>query len=237
MHGLAPAEDTRPSHRESECLHSLILPKHVDDFVRPPCESLKGWVALQPGRSLDLGVRCLPSWSTAGPGFAANNLPSWLMNKIFCFWSLFYSLSSSSEVCTMCCLLDHRNFHGTILFYRASHLTFLLLSVILSWSTPFCSGSWRSSTRSPPTTTTPSSRTAPSYPRWGSYGDDPREVGRRWQVIIIGTERKFPQVMTSIVFNSVPIETTEDNWGTNPVLDRIKTVIRELKRWENIMHT
>ena len=54
----------------------------------------------------------------------------------------------------------------------------------------------------------------------------------RWQVMIIGTERKFPhQVMTSIVFNSVPIETTEDNWGTNPVLDRIKTVIRELKRW------
>ena len=48
---------------------------------------------------------------------------------------------------------------------------------------------------------------------------------------MIGTERKFPQVMTSIVFNSVPIETTEDNWGTNPVLDRIKTVIRELKRW------
>ena len=55
--------------------------------------------------------------------------------------------------------------------------------------------------------------------------------------MIIGTERKFPQVMTSIVFNSVPIETTEDNWGTNPVLDRIKTVIRELKRWENLMHT
>ena len=53
---------------------------------------------------------------------------------------------------------------------------------------------------------------------------------RRWKVIIIGTECKFPQVMTSIVFNSVPIETTEDNWGTNPVLDRIKTVIRELKR-------
>ena len=54
----------------------------------------------------------------------------------------------------------------------------------------------------------------------------------RGQVIMIGTERKFPhQVMTSIVFNSVPIETTEDNWGTNPVLDRIKTVIRELKRW------
>jgi len=39
------------------------------------------------------------------------------------------------------------------------------------------------------------------------------------------------KVMTSIVFNSVPIETTEDNWGTNPVLDRIKTVIRELKRY------
>ena len=59
----------------------------------------------------------------------------------------------------------------------------------------------------------------------------------RLQVIMIRTKRKFPQVMTSIVFNSVPIETTEDNWGTNPVLDRIKTVIRELKRWENLMHT
>ena len=51
---------------------------------------------------------------------------------------------------------------------------------------------------------------------------------------MIGTKCKFPQVMTSIVFNSVPIETTEDNWGTNPVLDRIKTVIRELKRWETL---
>ena len=40
----------------------------------------------------------------------------------------------------------------------------------------------------------------------------------------------FDQVMTSIVFNSVPLETTDDNWGTNPVLDRINTVIRELRR-------
>ena len=40
----------------------------------------------------------------------------------------------------------------------------------------------------------------------------------------------FAQVMTSIVFNSVPLDTTDDNWGANPVLDRIKTVIRELKR-------
>jgi len=39
------------------------------------------------------------------------------------------------------------------------------------------------------------------------------------------------KVMTSIVFNSVPLDTTDDNWGANPVLDRIKTVIRELKRY------
>jgi len=39
------------------------------------------------------------------------------------------------------------------------------------------------------------------------------------------------KVMTSIVFNSVPLETTDDNWGANPVLDRIKTVIRELRRY------
>merc|ERR1712192_125013 len=39
------------------------------------------------------------------------------------------------------------------------------------------------------------------------------------------------KVMTSIVFNSIPLETTDDNWGANPVLDRIKTVIRELRRY------
>jgi hypothetical protein len=39
------------------------------------------------------------------------------------------------------------------------------------------------------------------------------------------------RVMTSIVFNSVPLEQIDDNWGTNPVMDRVKTVIREIRRY------
>jgi len=39
------------------------------------------------------------------------------------------------------------------------------------------------------------------------------------------------KVMTSIVFNSVPLEQIDDNWGTNPALDRVKAVIREIKRY------
>ena len=39
------------------------------------------------------------------------------------------------------------------------------------------------------------------------------------------------KVMTSIVFNSVPVDTIEDNWGTNPALDRVKTVLREIRRY------
>ena len=39
------------------------------------------------------------------------------------------------------------------------------------------------------------------------------------------------KVMTNIVFNSVPIDSIDDNWGTSPVLDRIKTVIREIRRY------
>ena len=42
----------------------------------------------------------------------------------------------------------------------------------------------------------------------------------------------FPcRVMTSIVFNSVPMEDIEANWGSNPGLDRVKSVIREIKRY------
>ena len=37
--------------------------------------------------------------------------------------------------------------------------------------------------------------------------------------------------MTSIVFNSVPMEDIEANWGSNPGLDRVKSVIREIKRY------
>ena len=39
------------------------------------------------------------------------------------------------------------------------------------------------------------------------------------------------KVMTSIVFNSIPQDTIEDNWGANPGLDRVKTFIREVRRY------
>lgn len=39
------------------------------------------------------------------------------------------------------------------------------------------------------------------------------------------------KVMTSIVFNSVPLEVCNDQWGTNFAQNRIKTVIRELRRY------
>jgi len=39
------------------------------------------------------------------------------------------------------------------------------------------------------------------------------------------------KVMTSIVFNSVPLEQADDNWGVNPALDRVKVVIREIRRY------
>ena len=39
------------------------------------------------------------------------------------------------------------------------------------------------------------------------------------------------KVMTNIVFNSVPLDTIDDNWGVNPALDRVKTVIREIRRY------
>ena len=37
--------------------------------------------------------------------------------------------------------------------------------------------------------------------------------------------------MTSIVFNSVPLEDIDVNWGSNPGLARVKSVIREIKRY------
>merc|ERR1712233_210877 len=39
------------------------------------------------------------------------------------------------------------------------------------------------------------------------------------------------KVMTSIVFNSVPLEQVDDNWGVNPAMDRVKVVIREIRRY------
>ena len=38
------------------------------------------------------------------------------------------------------------------------------------------------------------------------------------------------RVMTSIVFNSVPLEDIAQTWGANPAHDRVKAVIREIKR-------
>lgn len=39
------------------------------------------------------------------------------------------------------------------------------------------------------------------------------------------------KVMTSIVFNSVPLEVVGDQWGTNFAQNRIKAVIREIRRY------
>lgn len=35
----------------------------------------------------------------------------------------------------------------------------------------------------------------------------------------------------SIVFNSVPMEDIDQSWGSNPSVDRIKAVIREIKKY------
>lgn len=37
--------------------------------------------------------------------------------------------------------------------------------------------------------------------------------------------------MTSIVFNSVPLEDIDQSWGSNPAHDRVTAVIREIKRY------
>lgn len=39
------------------------------------------------------------------------------------------------------------------------------------------------------------------------------------------------RVMTSIVFNSVPLEEISCDWGSNPALHRIKSLIREIRRY------
>ena len=39
------------------------------------------------------------------------------------------------------------------------------------------------------------------------------------------------KLMIGIVFNSVPVEQVHANWGCNPVLDRVKTVIHEMRRY------
>eukprot|EP00090_Calanus_glacialis_P045528 TRINITY_DN8505_c0_g1_i1.p1 TRINITY_DN8505_c0_g1~~TRINITY_DN8505_c0_g1_i1.p1 ORF type:complete len:260 (-),score=93.51 TRINITY_DN8505_c0_g1_i1:271-981(-) len=39
------------------------------------------------------------------------------------------------------------------------------------------------------------------------------------------------KLMISIVFNSVPIEQIYTNWGISPVLDRVKSVIHEMRRY------
>lgn len=37
--------------------------------------------------------------------------------------------------------------------------------------------------------------------------------------------------MTAIVFNSVPMEDIDAQWGANPAMDRVKAVIKEIKRY------
>ncbi len=39
------------------------------------------------------------------------------------------------------------------------------------------------------------------------------------------------KVMTSIVFNSVPLEDIDQSWGANPAVDRVRAVIREIGRY------
>lgn len=39
------------------------------------------------------------------------------------------------------------------------------------------------------------------------------------------------RVMTSIVFNSVPLEEIGRDWGSNPALSRIRALIREIRRY------
>merc|ERR1712087_999692 len=39
------------------------------------------------------------------------------------------------------------------------------------------------------------------------------------------------RVMTSIVFNSVPLEDIGCDWGANPALSRIRSLVREIKRY------
>ena len=41
--------------------------------------------------------------------------------------------------------------------------------------------------------------------------------------------------MTSIVFNSVPMEEIETTWGSQPQVARVKTVIREIKRYVSMI--
>ena len=36
--------------------------------------------------------------------------------------------------------------------------------------------------------------------------------------------------MTSIVFNSVPMEEVNADWGASPSHDRVKSIIKEIKR-------
>jgi len=43
--------------------------------------------------------------------------------------------------------------------------------------------------------------------------------------------RIIARVMTSIVFNSVPMHDIDCDWGINPALDRVKALIREIKRY------
>jgi len=43
--------------------------------------------------------------------------------------------------------------------------------------------------------------------------------------------RVISRVMTSIVFNSVPMEDINTTWGSQPQVGRVKSLIREIKRY------
>jgi len=43
--------------------------------------------------------------------------------------------------------------------------------------------------------------------------------------------RVISKIMTRIVFNSVPMEEIETTWGSKPEISRVKTLIREIKRY------
>merc|ERR1712048_559433 len=39
------------------------------------------------------------------------------------------------------------------------------------------------------------------------------------------------RLMIKIVFNSIPLEEVYTNWGSNPVLQRVKSLIHEMRRY------
>ena len=57
------------------------------------------------------------------------------------------------------------------------------------------------------------------------------DLHTKWHIIHGALFALPSRVMTSIVFNSVPIEDIDQTWGANPSQDRVKAVIREIRRY------